>query len=122
MSERRDRLVEVERKLWLGSEREYRSSLDDDCLVAFTSMAGVSTRDAIADQADAQRWQRIDMEIEGYLEPTADVAMLTYRAKAVRGTGEPYEARVSSGYVRRDEGWKLMFHSQTPLANGSKRG
>jgi hypothetical protein len=122
MNERRRHLLEVERKLWLGSEGEYRNALDDDCLVAFTSMAGVSSRDAIANQADAQRWQRIDMDVEGYLEPTEDVALLTYRASAVRGNGEPYEARVSSGYVRRDGSWKLMFHAQTPLRNGQQRG
>lgn len=120
MNETRHHLLEVERKLWLGSAGEYRGALDDDCLVAFASMAGVESRDAIADQADAQRWQQIDMEVEGYLEPTEDVALLTYRANAVRGNGEPYVARVSSGYVHRDGGWKLMFHAQTPL-NGRER-
>lgn len=121
MNETRRQLLEVERKLWLGSGGEYLDALDDDCLVAFTSMAGVESRDAIASQADAERWQRVDMDVEGYLEPTDDVALLTYRANAVRGNGQPYEARVSSGYVHRESGWKLMFHSQTPL-NGQKRG
>jgi hypothetical protein len=47
--------------------------------------------------------------------------LLTYRASAVRGNGEPYEARVSSGYVRRNGGWKLMFHAQMPLGNDPAR-
>jgi hypothetical protein len=52
------------------------------------------------------------------LQPTDDVALLTYHASA-EAKGEPYEARVSSGYVRRNGGWKMMFHQQTPLrANG----
>jgi hypothetical protein len=38
------------------------------------------------------------------------------RAKARRPTGEPYQALVSSAYVRRGEGRKLAFHQQTPLS------
>jgi hypothetical protein len=44
-----------------------------------------------------------------------DIALLTYRASAVRGQDEPYAARVSSGYVKRGADWKMMFHQQTPL-------
>ena len=117
----RDDLLAIERSLWLGGRADYRSALDDDCLLAFTTMAGVSSRDEVADQADASRWRDFDIDVEDFLQPTDDVAMVTYRASAVRGAGEPYEARVSSGYVRRDGAWKLMFHQQTPLQNHGGR-
>jgi hypothetical protein len=110
-----DDLLTMERKLWSGGQAAYRGTLDDDCLIAFTEMAGVSSRDSIAAQADANRWQGLDIEVEGFLQPTDDVALLTYHATAVRDEDEPYEARVSSGYVRRDGDWKMMFHQQTPL-------
>ena len=55
------------------------------------------------------------IEVAGLLAPTADVAILTYRASATRGEGPRYRALVSSGYVRRLDGWKLAFHQQTPL-------
>lgn len=84
-------------------------------------MAGVSSRESIAEQADANRWQGLDIEVEGFLQPTDDVALLTYRASAVRGKNAPYDARVSSGYVRRGGNWKMMFHQQTPLPS-SKEG
>ena len=29
---------------------------------------------------------------------------------------EPYQARVSNGYVNRSGSWRTMFHQQTPLA------
>lgn len=115
----RDDLLAMERKLWLGGRAEYRGALDDDCLLAFTTMAGVSSRDEVADQVDGNRWRDLDIDVEGFLQPTDDVALVTYRASAVRGD-EPYEARVSSGYVRRDGAWKLMFHQQTPLAPGQR--
>jgi hypothetical protein len=107
-------LLEKEQHLWSGGAAEYRQTLDADCLVAFTEMAGVSKREKIADMAGKQKWRDLDLEVEGFLQPTDDVAILTYRASALRGK-EPYKARVSSGYVKRDGGWKMMFHQQTPL-------
>jgi hypothetical protein len=111
----RDNLLAMEERLWSGDTTDYRSTLDDDCLIAFTEAAGVTPRDVIADQADGDRWHDLDIEVEGFLQPTEDVALLTYHATAVRANDEPYQARVSSGYVRRDGDWKMMFHQQTPL-------
>jgi hypothetical protein len=111
----RDNLLAMEQRLWSGDTTDYRRTLDDDCLIAFTEAAGVTPRDVIADQADGNRWHDLDIEVEGFLQPTEDVALLTYHATAVRANDEPYEARVSSGYVRRDGDWKMMFHQQTPL-------
>jgi PhnB protein len=111
----RDDLIASERRLWSGGKSAYRSALDEDCLVAFTRMAGVSGREEIAGTVDeGQRWQDVRIDVEGFLQPTDDVAILTYRANAVRA-GSPYAALVSSGYVQREGDWKLMFHQQTPL-------
>lgn len=33
----------------------------------------------------------------------------------MKGNGEAYAALVSTGYVHRVNGWKMMFHSQAPL-------
>jgi hypothetical protein len=51
------------------------------------------------------------------LRPTDDVAILTYHVHAMREKNAPYEAVVSSGYVRRDGAWKMMFHQHTPLGD-----
>ena len=66
----RDDLFAMERKLWSGGKAEYQRTLDEKCLIAFTEMAGVSSRDEIADQAGANRWQ--DLEIDGRGFPAAD--------------------------------------------------
>jgi hypothetical protein len=116
-----DNLLAMERKLWSGGKAAYERTLDDDCLIAFTQMAGVSSRDSIAEQAAENRWQGLDIEVEGFLQPTEDVALLTYHASAVRGDAEPYEARVSSGYVKRGGNWKMMFHQQTPLGSTKEK-
>jgi hypothetical protein len=111
----RDNLLAMEQRFWSGGATDFRRTLDDDCLIAFGEAAGVTSRDLIADQAGGEHWHDLDIEVEGFLQPTEDVALLTYHATAVRANDEPYEARVSSGYVRRDGDWKMMFHQETPL-------
>lgn len=111
-----EELMRIEARLWTGRKETYQDALDDDCLVAFTRMSGVSSREAIAESVSGgPRWHDLRTEIDGVLRPTEDVALLTYHAHARRGDGERYSALVSSGYVRRNGDWKLMFHQQTPL-------
>jgi hypothetical protein len=111
-----DDLLSIERELWIGEADAYRRNLDDDCLVAFTEMAGVSQREEVAGMVEGgPRWRELELEIEGFLRPTDEVAIVSYRASAVRGGEDRYRALVSSGYVRRGDEWKMMFHQQTPL-------
>lgn len=111
-----DELLPIERSLWTEGPDAYRRHLDDECLTAFTEMAGVWSRERIATMvADGPRWREVRIDVQGLATPTADVAILTYRANAARGEDEQYVALVSSGYVRRDGAWKMMFHQQTPL-------
>ena len=72
-------------------------------------------RDLAKTAIDPHRWRDLEMELKGIIEPQPGVVILTYHAKAVRATDEVYHALVSSGYVERHDGWKLMFHAQAPL-------
>ncbi len=111
-----EELLAIETVLWTGGAEEYRENLDDQCLLAFSGMAGVKGRDEVAATVEGpDRWRDVEIEVAGVLRPSTDVAILTYEASAVRGAEERYRALVSSGYVRRDRGWKLMFHQQTPV-------
>ena len=109
-------LLAIEKKFWTGDEKFYREHVDTSCLVAFTEMSGLmSNRDLAATAKDGNRWKKLDLESKGLVRPTDDIAILTYEAKTERVTGEPHHAIVSTGYVKRSDGWKMMFHSQTPL-------
>ena len=81
----------------------------------------MGNRDIAATVKEGNRWKKLDIEEKGFLQPSDDVAILTYEAKAMRGIGEPYAAIVSTGYVKRDNGWKMMFHAQTPLEDARKK-
>jgi len=115
MSNTADTLLAIEHGFWTGDEAYFRANTDNDCLVAFAEMAGVmANRDLAATAKNPNRWKDLEMELKGLLEPSDGVALLTYDAKAVRENGEPYAALVSTGHVRRDDGWKMVFHAQAP--------
>ena len=112
-------LLALDRALWSGGEEAYRENLDERCLLAFERMAGVSSREEVtATVASAPRWQKVDIEAEGLVQPTDDVAIITYRAAAEREGSEQYRARVSSGYVKRDGAWRMVEHVITALFRG----
>ena len=110
-------LLALEKKFWTGDTKFYRDNVDDTCLVAFgAEMAGVmSNKDVAATAKDGNRWKDLDIKLKGLIEPADDVAILSYEANATRSNGERYAALVSTGYAKRDDGWKMMFHQQTPL-------
>ena len=113
----KDDLLAIERALWSGGAETYREHLDDDCVIAFTEMAGVYSRDQVAAMVESgPRWRDVALEVEGMLQPADDIAILTYRARATRGESEHYHALIGSGYIRRGGEWKMIFHQQTPLA------
>jgi hypothetical protein len=58
-------------------------------------------------------WSRYTLEYLRCFRPVPDAAVITYGVVAERN-GEQYSALMSSLYVRRDDGWKLAFHQQTP--------
>lgn len=112
-------LLTIENRLWTGGPDAYREHVAEECLVAFTGMAGISSREEIAGTVeDGPRWRDVEVEVKGLVRPTEDVAILTYEASALRGESEEYRALVSSAYTRRNGGWKLVFHQQTPLEVG----
>jgi hypothetical protein len=114
-------LLALEKKFWTGDTKFYQDNVDDSALIAFgPDMAGVMSNKEIASSAgQGNRWKNLDIKLKGLIEPADDVAILSYEANATRSNGETYAALVSTGYARRDGGWKMMFHQQTPLGEQS---
>jgi len=113
-------LLALEKQFWTAGPDFFRANLDDNCVVAFTHMNGVMTRDEVAATVKADdRYKDIQLEEKGLLRVDDDVAVLTYKAKARMAADDvPYEAVVSSGYARRNGRWKMVFHQQTPVVKG----
>ena len=118
-------LLALEKKFWTGDTKFYQDNVDDSALIAFgPDMAGVMSNKEIASSVgDNNRWKSLELKLKGLIEPADDVAILSYEAHATRSNGEAYAALVSTGYARRDDGWKMVFHQQTPLGqeNGAAK-
>ena len=111
-----DEIAAIERGFWTGDADFYKANVDAECLVAFSELSGVLSNEKVASTvASGARWKELDIEERGFLQPSPDTALLTYRADAVRPNGERYRALVSSLYVKRGGKWKLAFHQQTPM-------
>ena len=117
---RQDELFELEEGFWLKGRDHFLEHLDPQCLLAFPQMGemhGVFSRDEVAATASTApgRWRDLRIGDRRIVQPTPDVAIISYRANVLRGDGEPYAALVSSAYVRREDGWKLAFHQHSPV-------
>ena len=112
-------LVSIEKNFWSGDADFYRKHLDVECLTAFPDMAGIASREEVAQMVrkDEPRWRNVLIDVKGLIQPAPGVAILTYEATADRDEDEHYEALVSSAYVKRGSEWKLAFHQQTPLGD-----
>lgn len=112
-----EQLLALEKKFWTGDSAFYEQNVDESCLIAFTrDMAGVmSNKDLAATVKSGNRWTNLEVDLKGLIRPSDDTAILSYEGHATRESGEDYAALVSSGYVKRDGRWKLVFHQQTPL-------
>ena len=109
-------LLDIENGFWTGDSTYYEANADTECLVAFPRMAKAMTNAELAATASKpNKWRDLDIKLKGMVEPGSDIVMLTYEARATRENGESYAALVSTGYVHRADGWKMMFHAQTPL-------
>jgi hypothetical protein len=114
-------LLELEKGFWTGDAAYYAANADTECLVAFPEMAkAMDNADLAKTATKPNRWRDLQIDLKGIIEPGSDIIMLTYEAHAVRENGEAYAALVSTGYVHRVTGWKMMFHSQTPMEAAAK--
>lgn len=119
-TELRDALFAIEEGFWLGGKEHFLEHVDERCMLAFPQMGemhGVRSRDEVAATVSTQpgRWRDLNISDRHLLRPTADTAIISYRADVKRFDDESYAAIVSSAYVRRDGGWKLAFHQHSPV-------
>lgn len=112
----KEELLEIERGFWTGDSAYYEANADVECLVAFPQMAqAMANADLAKTATKPNKWRDLDIKLKGMVEPGSDIVMLSYEARATRENGESYAALVSTGYVHRADGWKMMFHAQTPM-------
>jgi hypothetical protein len=73
------------------------------------------SRDDIAKSAEKGRWSDLSPTPKGLVRLSDTSVVLSYECAATRKDGHRYRAVVSSGYIKRPDGWKLAFHQQTTM-------
>jgi hypothetical protein len=116
----RDELIGLEQEGWeaLSSSGEaarafYERVLDRTVVMLLPGGMVLDERAAIIDSMSGQPWSSFELEDVRCLQPTSDTGIVTYGVVAQRRS-QQYSALMSSLYLRRDDGWKLAFHQQTP--------
>ncbi|MFW7414615.1 nuclear transport factor 2 family protein [Demequina sp. SO4-18] len=115
-----EQLVALETHGWEaltnGHAREfYDDVLTEDAVMVFPF--GVMERDdAIDGMAESRRWQDYELEDVTVHDLGSGVAVVAYRVRARRVEEPPFEAMLSSTYMRSSDGWRMMLHQQSPTA------
>lgn len=117
-----DELVELEEQGWSAlsssgpaARRFYESVLDATVVMLLPGGMTLDDRATVLDSMSGQPWESYELRDLRAFRPTPDTGVVTYRGTARRAGSEPYSALMSSVYVRRDGGWKLTLHQQTPI-------
>ena len=113
-------LAALERQGWesLSSHGEaarafYDRVLDDRVVMVLPGGISLDDRATIVESMSGRPWTRYALEDLRSFRPTPDTGVVTYAVVAERD-GQEYSALISSVYAKRSDGWKLVFHQQTP--------
>lgn len=114
-------LFDLEQKGWQALSREgeagkrfYEFILREDAVMLLPNGMRIEGRERILQSFGTQPWKTFQIENAKVISLSVNAATLVYRVTAQREGGQPYEALVSSTYVR-DRKWQLVVHQQTPV-------
>lgn len=112
-----EELLALEEHFWhvAGGDRSgYEANLARDALHAFPGWGVTDREKVLSAVAESERWDSFSIDDPHVVPLGADAAALVYTTHADRG-GSTYHAAITSVYRRRDAGWELVVHQQTPL-------
>lgn len=112
-----EELLELEEEFWraAGDRGRYEANLADDAVHVFPGW-GITEREPVLEAvAGVDPWERFSIDDPSVVELSDDVVALVYTARAQRAGQDEYRAAMTTVYRRRDDGWELVLHQQTPL-------
>ena len=116
-----DELIALEHEGWQAlsagpdaATAFYDRVLDHDVAMLLPGGIRLTDRAEILKSIGGLPWASYELEDPQVVQLTPDSAIVVYGAVAQREGTARYSALISSAYVRRDDGWKLALHQQTP--------
>ena len=118
-----EQLLEMEHAFWQASTDPdfYRKHVAEDVVLVFPYGVGAMDKKMVLYTigANTEEWENYEISEVGAVSLAEDAALITYKVSAERAVGdEPFEAFVSSVYIRSDGPWLLAFHQQTLASTG----
>ncbi|WP_062317388.1 DUF4440 domain-containing protein [Demequina maris] len=92
--------------------------LASDAVMLLPDVGLLERDESIDSMATTQPWDVHTLEDMRVLAPSEDVAVVVYRARAIRWDMQ-HVTHVSSAYVRLDGEWRLLVHQQTAASHPS---
>jgi len=115
-----DELLEWERRGWeslcRGTGAEFYGELMTEDGVRVLAGGTILNRDEVVRSlGNAPPWDTFRIEQPRLVRAGSDSSVLIYRGHAERGGAEPFQAMMSSVYVKSDSGVRLTCYQQTPV-------
>jgi hypothetical protein len=110
-------IIDLERRGWdalctPNGAAFYAELMTDDAMMLFPGSA-MTKKECLAAMRAEKPWSSYKIEDPRVLRVGTGGRLVLYRAIAKRGA-HAYDALMTSIYVRRSDGWKMVFHQQTP--------
>lgn len=120
-----EELLSLERGFWGASTDPdyYEEHVAEEAVMVFPYGVGAMDKAQVlyTIRANEEGWDSYELDDVRVVPLSDDTAVITYRATAARGDSDPFEAFVSSTYVRANGDWLMTFHQQT-LSGSSASG
>lgn len=114
-------LADLERRGWEALSAAgpvaasfYERNLDQAVIMLLPGGLVLDDRAEVIESVSGLPWSSFELQDLRVFQPAPDTGIVVYGVVAQRGEARPYSALVSSHYARRDDGWKMNFHQQTP--------
>ena len=111
-----NRIWEFEQSLWTGGAEQYRTLIDDQCVMVLPEQPFVlSGREAIEAVAATPRWSDVSFSEQQVMRPQEGLITIAYKAEAKRDGAEGYTAYCTTTMHRLEHDvWRVVQHQQTP--------
>ena len=90
----------------------YAEVMHDDGLMVFPGLT-MDKRAALEAIREARPWASFELT-DVRVARVGDAGLVSYKAVGERTGQPPYQAVMSSVYVRDESGWRLLLHQQSP--------
>lgn len=111
-----NRVWAFEESLWTGDAEQYRTLIDDECVMVLPEHPFVLTGEqAISAVADTPRWTSVTFSEQQIMRPQEGLITIAYKAEAGRDGSTGYTAYCTTTmrWLAHDE-WRVVQHQQTP--------